>query len=85
MTLNLSEFNKCSDDFRGLGGFLGLSCAGPEVGLNGPGGSFPTQDVLLFYESQIQNLRLNGDSTWKKENETSECLYNSVVTWADYE
>lgn len=45
MTLNLPEFKKHLDYFRDLVGFL-LSFAGPEVGLNGPGGSFPTQDVL---------------------------------------
>ena len=32
---------------------LGRSCAEPGVGLNDPYGSFPTQDVLRFYDHAL--------------------------------
>lgn len=31
---------------RHRGGFFGMSCAGPGVGLINPRGSLPTQDIL---------------------------------------
>lgn len=46
MAPNLPEFKKSLDAFGDMVGFLGLSCGGPEAGLNGLSGYFSAQVIL---------------------------------------
>lgn len=46
------SFKRCSqNDLRYMVWSLGLSCAGPEVGLNGPCRSLPNQDTQWFTDN----------------------------------
>lgn len=42
-------------------GFFGVSGTGPGVGLSDPNGSFPTQQVLRFYDS-MSNIQVKTSS-----------------------